>query len=179
MQMYFIALVLPPELDLEIRKFKEYMRERHGCRVALRSPAHLTLIAPFWMDPLLETSLEQETEKIAFHTAEFTLKTSGFSSFKPRTIFIGLQPSEALSELYAKASLHFSLLPQFGIRTDPRPYHPHITIATRDLSKKAYYEAIDHFEGMDYEREWTAKTIAVLRHNGASWDVMRQMEFGK
>jgi hypothetical protein len=47
MEMYFIAQVLPSTLNEKILAFKQFMLERFECRVGLKSPAHITFIAPF------------------------------------------------------------------------------------------------------------------------------------
>ena len=56
--MYFIALVLPTEINDEILKWKLFMKDHFNCLVALRSPAHITLVPPFWMNDDLENKLE-------------------------------------------------------------------------------------------------------------------------
>ena len=49
MNMYFIALVAPEEINTPILKWKTWFRDNFGCTVALKSPAHITLIPPFRM----------------------------------------------------------------------------------------------------------------------------------
>ncbi|MGZ3924768.1 MAG: hypothetical protein ACXVBJ_13435, partial [Flavisolibacter sp.] len=50
MQMYFIAIVLPPRLNEKVLKYKTMMLEKYNCKVGLKSPAHITLVPPFWME---------------------------------------------------------------------------------------------------------------------------------
>ena len=56
--MYFMAIVAPEEVNGTILKWKELIKERFGCVVALRSPAHITLIPPFWLDEKKEHQLK-------------------------------------------------------------------------------------------------------------------------
>ena len=49
MRMYFIAIVLPDELNKKVLKWKNFMHDKFGCKVGLKSPAHITFIPPFWM----------------------------------------------------------------------------------------------------------------------------------
>ena len=65
MTMYFVALVLPEELNQEILKWKRYMHERFQCSVGLKSPAHITLVPPFWLDEAKENSLLADVKRIA------------------------------------------------------------------------------------------------------------------
>ena len=46
--MYYLAIVCPDELNKKILSFKLWMQEKFDCKVALKSPAHITLIPPFW-----------------------------------------------------------------------------------------------------------------------------------
>src|SRR4051794_10599160 len=98
MNMYFIAIVLPGELDKKVLKYKEHMYNTYGATVGLKSPAHITLVPPFWMDGLKEEELTRDIE--ALHDfPPFALRTCNFSAFRPRTIFIALQPNEVLNLL--------------------------------------------------------------------------------
>jgi len=54
MNMYFAALVAPPGVNEDALKWKNFFKERFGCIVPLKSPAHITLIPPLWMNEDLE-----------------------------------------------------------------------------------------------------------------------------
>src|SRR5688572_31541923 len=131
MNMYFIAIVLPAELNQKVQKHKEYMFDRFGSKVGLKSPAHITLVPPFWMEAENEERLFNGLEKLS-HFRPFFLQTNDFSAFKPKTIFIALSPQEELERLKKNIDDHFKTNSRYKIKTDPRPFHPHITIATRD-----------------------------------------------
>src|ERR1051325_6501160 len=99
MYMYFIAIVLPPHLNEKVLVHKQYMHTKYGCSVALRSPAHITLIPPFWHNEELETMLVDDVKSISNTIAPFAVETSNFSCFKPRTIFIDVKPNKHLEEV--------------------------------------------------------------------------------
>jgi 2'-5' RNA ligase len=177
MTMYFVALVLPDELNHEILKWKHYMHERFQCSVGLKSPAHITLVPPFWLDEAKENNLLADLNNIVENHHPFTIKTKNFSVFKPRTIFIDVEKNEALGNLKEKVDLSFKNKELYSIKTDNRPFHPHITIATRDLFKKSFYEAWPVFEKERFEKKWQAAGISVLRHNKKNWDVIYTSQF--
>ena len=54
MSLYFIAILAPKKIDKEVSEWKQYMKEQYGCKVAQRSPAHITLIPPFNMKEEIE-----------------------------------------------------------------------------------------------------------------------------
>ena len=176
MNMYFIAIVLPVELDKKVLSYKEYMFNKYGSKVGLKSPAHITLVPPFWMDPHNE---EQLINVIAnnnrFHA--FPVSTNNFSAFKPRTIFIALTPNGQLNHLKELTDELFKNNEHYKIKFDNRPFHPHITIATRDLHKKDFGEAWPWFEEKEFREEWLVSGISVLRHNKKNWDVIYTSQF--
>ena len=178
MNMYYMALVLPEELNRQILLFKEWMRDRFGCRVGLKSPAHITVLPPYWMQPGLEEALQADLASFAATQVPFEVKTQGFSSFKNRTLFIDVIVEEPLRQLKADCDGWFAARPGYRVKPERRPYHPHITITTRDLPPGAFAEAWAHFAKKPFEESWTVRDISLLRHNGQSWDVVFRAPFG-
>jgi len=171
-KMYFIALVAPPEIDRQVLEWKNYMKEHYGCVVALRSPAHITLIPPFWLDESFEKDLQNALEEFSVKERSFTLHLKDFSAFKPRVIYVAVEPSESLEKL--KADLENFLMAKniFPVKIEDRPFHPHVSIASRDLYKKAFHEAWQIFSKKKYETEWLVEGISLLRHNEKNWEVI-------
>jgi 2'-5' RNA ligase len=91
MTMYFIALVLPPDLNEMVLHWKNFMHQRYQCKVGLKSPAHITLVPPFWMEEEKEEALLQDIATIASNLYPFITQTKNISAFKPRTIFIDVE----------------------------------------------------------------------------------------
>lgn len=174
--MYFIAIVLPDELDKKVQKWKELMHEKYGCSVGLRSPAHITFIPPFWMDEEKEQQLISDVDTVSTPVHPFIISLNNFSAFKPRTIFVDVVVNEELRSLKSAVDTFFSKT-GYKIKIDNRPFHPHITIATRDLHKKDFQEAWPLFETKKFKAEWKANGLSVLRHNRANWDVIHTSNF--
>ena len=63
------------------------------------------------------------------------------------------------------------------MKIESRHFHPHITIATRDLHKKTFYEAWQLFETKEFTEEWMATGMSVLRHNKSNWNVIHTSGF--
>lgn len=177
MNMYFIAIVLPRHLDEKVLYWKKYMQEKHHCKVGLKSPAHITLVPPFWMEANLEEALLTDIDLLAKDEKSFPLATNNFSAFRPRTIFIGVEQSNELENLKNKIDAFFLDKELYKIKVEKRSYHPHITIATRDLFKKDFYEAWPFFEGKEFKEEWVADGLSLLRHNKKNWDVIYTAKF--
>src|SRR6185436_16676574 len=100
-----------------------------------------------------------------------------FSHFKPRVIFIDVLQNERLENLQNALFSHLLSDNTYPLKKDERPFHPHVTIATRDLHKKSFYEAWEHFKEKKYEAEWVTEGISLLRHNKKNWDVIATSQF--
>jgi 2'-5' RNA ligase len=177
MNMYFIAILCPEDINQQILKWKLWMRENHACEVALRSPAHITLIPPFWMKPELEDELKNSIGDFANGHHPFPIQLLGFSFFKPRVIFVDLVANEELTHLRADLQQELASGDKFPLAQDDRSFHPHVTIATRDLYKKSFYQAWEHFKEMKYQAQWITNGLSLLRHNKKNWDVIATSQF--
>ncbi|MGZ5189666.1 MAG: 2'-5' RNA ligase family protein [Flavisolibacter sp.] len=177
MNMYFIAVVLPEELNEKIIVYKNYMHEKYGCAVGLRSPAHITIVSPFWMEEEKEKQLSTHIHELSHGIKSFDIYTNNFSAFKPKTIFIDLLANAHLNVLKEKADLFFNNNDLYKIKSDSRPFHPHITIATRDLFKKDFHEAWPHFSEKKFIEEWNVRGLSLLKHNKKNWDVIYTSQF--
>lgn len=179
MEMYFIALLLPEELNKKVKVYKEWMKEKYNCKVGPKSPAHITIIPPFWMNSELERLLIETTDFISSGHPPFTLNTTGFDAFRPRTLFIAVAPNPRLNNLKKNAEEAFIAYPEFNIKKENRPFHPHITIATRDLHKAAFYEAWEEFAEKKFSKAWLANNLSILKHNKKEWDVLHTSHLQK
>jgi 2'-5' RNA ligase len=177
MRMYFIALVLPEELNIQVKAMKEYMREMYGCKVALRSPAHITLIPPFWMDESLQEMLSASLDEVAERFGDFSIEQNGFSCFSQKTIFIASAPNDSLSRLHKNVNDFFREQAAFPMKFDDRPFHPHVTIATRDLTKKAYQEAWAHFKNKKFTKTWSCTGLSLLQLGDNGWRIIHNSPF--
>jgi 2'-5' RNA ligase len=177
--MYFIALVLPQSINEKVVKYKQMMLEKYNCKVGLKSPAHITLVPPFWMEDEKERQLISDIATLSDRLRPFIVSTNNFSAFKPRTLFIAVAPNEQLNEVKKATDDFFKNISFSEIKIETRPFHPHITIATRDLFKKSFHEIWPWFAGKEFIEEWTVEGISILKHNKKNWDVIFTSQFNK
>jgi 2'-5' RNA ligase len=177
MNMYYIAIVAPEEINQVVLKWKNYFKDHFECIVALKSPAHITLIPPFWMKEDLEDDLVNSIKDFSIRKNKFEITLKDFAAFKPKVIFVDVVKSEVLNGLYRSFADHIFSENKFPIQKDDRPFHPHVTLATRDLYKKAFQEAWETFSKKTYEALWVVKGISLLSHNKKNWDVIFTSQF--
>jgi len=175
--MYFIALVLPKKINDDILKWKLFMKDHFDCVTALRSPAHITLVPPFWMSDDLENKLTGAICQFSQHQVPLEITLKNFAAFKPRVIYADVLSTPHLQALYSQLLEYLIALDRFPIKNDDRPFHPHVTIATRDLHKKAFHAAWEGFKDRNYEAVAWINGISLLKHNQKNWDVVFTSQF--
>ena len=175
--MYFIALVAPPEIDQQVLKWKNYFKEHFQCIVALKSPAHITLVPPCWMKEELEDDLIRSISAFSNSKNRFEITLKNFAAFKPNVIYVDVLKNEILNDLHESLNDFIDQQNKFPQKKEDRSFHPHVTLATRDLYKKAFYEAWETFYEKKYEAKWMVNGISLLRHNKKNWDVIFTSQF--
>ncbi len=177
MNMYFVAIVAPQEIDQQVLKWKNYFKDHFQCTVALKSPAHITLVPPFWMKEELENDLVNSITEFSDAKNKFEIILKDFAAFKPKVIYVDVMKNERLNDLHESLNDFIDQQNKFPVKKDDRSFHPHVTLATRDLYKKAFQEAWAVFSEKKYEVTWVANGIALLRHNKKNWDVIFTSQF--
>ncbi|MCO5724447.1 2'-5' RNA ligase family protein [Robiginitalea marina] len=172
-----IALLPEAPLRERIRALKEEMRLRFGAAHALKSPAHLTLQMPFRASSSERAGLVRHLEVFARREPGFEIQLSGFDAFPPRVIFIRVLDHEPIIGLHAR--LRTILLEEAGLaeETTTREIHPHVTIATRDLSETAFLKAWPEFQARGFEASFRVRSLFLLQHSGKSWEPFREFPF--
>lgn len=173
---YFIALIPPPPVYQELQALKEYFRDAYSSKAALRSPPHITLHMPFLWDEAKEHRLTSRLADFGRRQDPVKVCLDNFSCFAPRVIFVAVTESDALSRL--QKELHSFCkreLDIFNANYRDKPFHPHLTLAFRDLKKDRFVPAWKEFENREFKAEFMADKIALLKHNGKNWEVLSQV----
>ena len=177
MNMYYLAILAPDDINKEALKWKNFFKEKYRTVVSLRSPAHITLIPPFWMKADLEKNIIDCINEFCKTSESFNIQLKNFSAFAPKTVFIDVLKSDKLEKIHSSLKNFIQSQNKFPITDNKRVFHPHITLATRDLRKKDFHEAWEIFLEKKYEANWTATGISLLRHNKKNWDVIYTSQF--
>lgn len=171
--MYYVAVLCPPEIDKQILEYKRWMKERFGCVVALKSPAHITLIPPFWLEEEKEAMLQQTCTSFTCELPELTIGIHGFSHFNKKVLHAVVAGNPVIEELKKLVEVHF--VSSFDIiKKDERPFHPHITIATRDLKPSDFIRAWDYFSKKEFTASFASQTISLLKLSEDKWKLIKE-----
>lgn len=176
---YFLAIVLPSPSQREVMAFKEYVKEHFDSKAALRSPAHITLHMPF------EWKLKKEEVLIeTLHNFHFPqsvqVELKNFNHFEDRVVYVDVVANPLLEQLQKSLVTHVKQ--NLGLTNEAynrRGFHPHATIAFRDLNKARFREAWAHFQTQTYHAKFSTSAFHLLKHTPGRWDVFKEFTFTK
>ena len=176
---YFIALVPESPLRDTVDNFKREIRDRFGAAHALKSPAHITLQMPFhWLESE-EYLLEKCLRQFASSQIGLLVNLEGFDCFARRVLFVKVRDHLPLQQL--QSNLKKELISQLGFPAPKQTakFHPHMTIATRDLDESDFKEAWEAFHSRNFCASFKADSLFLLKHNGKCWDLFKEFPFNE
>jgi 2'-5' RNA ligase len=175
LKQYFLAFVPPEPVYADALKLKHYFKEKYKSKAALNSPPHITLHMPFRWKLEKELQLVHQLNQYVKNLQPLKVCLDNFSSFPPRVIFINVEKSDALNLLqkniqrFCKTELNL-----FNANYREEPFHPHLTLAFRDLKKENYKLAWEEFQNKEYKAEFIADKISLLKHDGKMWSIFKE-----
>lgn len=177
MPLCFIAILPPEPIKEQIRELKEEIRNNYGGERALRLPAHITLQPPFKIQEDQLPQLYLDLYDFSGSRKPFQIHLENFGAFVPKVLFIEVTAPDTLRQLQRQLT---GLLQKehYIEEEDSREFHPHITLATRDLSKSAFKNAREDLGSRTFKAHFKATGIHLFQHNGRTWDINREFKFG-
>ena len=147
-------------------------------KAALNSPPHITLNMPFKLKPQKEINLLENLANTAREVAPFAIKLNDFDHFSEKVVYVRVLPNTSLLELHrGLAKMMRQSFQVFNADYKNRGYHPHMTIAFRNLNKTNFLNAWPVYAQKKYEREFTTSELPLLKHNGKTWDIYQRLAF--
>ncbi len=173
---YFLAILPPEEVQSKVMEVKESFRDAFNSKAALRSPAHITLHMPFIWKERNESRLIDLLAR-ANKTEKFTLQLNGYGAFAPRSIFIKNDFSQPLID-FQKALVAYTKreLNLFNA-THNKGFHPHMTVAFRDLKKDQFELAWNEFENKGFQTQFDVDSFWLLKYDGKKWRGYKEFDF--
>ena len=176
-KLYFVAIVPPSPIYEEAFEQKLYFKTKYNSKASLNSPPHITLHMPFKWVEKNEDEIVSHLTTFARDNASVVVKLNGFSSFPPRVIFINVEISAELERLQKNLARYFKRqLNLFNANYKELPFHPHLTLAFRDLKKPNFQKAWEEFVSKNYQATFLADKIVLLKHSGAVWEIFQEVD---
>jgi 2'-5' RNA ligase len=176
-QLYLIALIPPKQVGSRVHALKEEMKVRFNAKHALKAPVHITLQMPFRLDGEGESNTIKELNRFASEQKPFSIVLNGFDAFEPRVIFVNIVNHRPIKELHQRLKKGLIENLNFPRERVINELHPHMTIATRDLTESNFYSAWSEFKNRPFEGNFRADSISLLKHNGKNWDIYKTFLF--
>jgi 2'-5' RNA ligase len=153
---------------------QEYIATHFESQAALRSPPHMTLVAPFYADDIGVQRVAEALEQVKHgHPLNFHLK--GFDHFGRRVVFVHVRPDAELSTL--ASNLVRSLIDAgLDVKEETREYHPHVTVAFKDLTPRMYTHVWDYVQSQDIDEGFEVDRVTLLRLREGRWTIDKEFK---
>jgi len=175
-RLFFLAIIPPSPVYDQVHDLKLLFSREYQTSRALNSPPHITVIPPFQIPlqslPTLEVFFN---EKVSFFQSE-QVSLNGFGCFRPHVIYINSQISQEFTAARSQL-LHqfYDIFPQ--PRQDTRLYHPHMTVAFKDLSPTMFSKAWPVVRVMGFSSSFTIEELVLLKYESGKWVAFRTFPF--
>lgn len=162
-------------MQQEVEAMKQKLFTHFGLKGALRSPAHITLHRPFEWKEAKEQVLIDTLQKFEFGKT-INLELKNFNCFHPRVIYVDVLKNELLFDLHKRLKYYAQeKLKLLNEVEDMRGFHPHATIAFRDLRKNKFEAVWNEFKERSYNAEFKAEGFSLLRLE-TKWEELHYFE---
>ncbi len=175
--LYFIALIPNQKIRQKVLELKNEIKDKYGAAHALKSPAHITLVMPFRRKEDEEEQFCRVIRETAIGMKPFSIELEGFDVFAPRVLFIKIKKHESIAEVRKKLVRNLRNDAGFSPKETGSRFHPHMTIATRDLTEDNFEIAWREFSERTFHDQWLCDGIYLLKHNGRHWDIYKRYPF--
>lgn len=178
--LYFVALIPPDPLKEQIHQLKLKFKKHYHSRHALNAPPHITLLSPFRLKNKQQESVDGLLKNHLQKKVRFEVTLNDFGHFDKWVLFIDVTQHKPLlylqNQLESLARNHQDI---FNYTYKKRLFHPHITLAFKDLSKPDFIRAWKKFKTKKFQAEFCADSIYLLKHDGTKWKTEQQYKLAK
>lgn len=176
MNLKLIALLPSAEISATVRGEQQYIADEFGPKHALRTPPHITIIPPIQLDGTEEKQLWKIAGAVALESKSFQIKLNGYGTFRQGVVFINMSVPEELTALYKSWRKQLmASMPHVLNKYPDRPYHPHLTLAHRDVTPQQFKEMWKYYADRKYKSTFEVNSFWVLKHVGKGWE--KEKEF--
>jgi len=180
MSLYLTAILPPQQLSEEIDDIRKEIAARFDVHAALKPPVHITLFRPVSMRADMEQHLIKWLKPVGTQHEPFTQELENFDSFNNKTLFIHCIKNTFIHNLQKDVATVFN-----KNKIDPREvkgssrFHPHITIAYRDVQPQVFETLWTEFKNRKLKRSFMVNHFTLLKHDGKKWQPFEEFQLHK
>tara|TARA_R110002051_G_scaffold192151_1_gene260724 strand:+ start:1042 stop:1587 length:546 start_codon:yes stop_codon:yes gene_type:complete len=178
MQKYFLAFVPEGEYQERVTSLKLEIRDLYHAKYALKSPGHITVKMPFVYNEAKEDKLLTKLGDFASAFNPMKMEIKGVKTFGKRVIYLGVEAGQDLydfqNELKTFCKRELNLVDELSDRN----YHPHMTIAFKDIKKDQFQNILQHSAKVSLNQELFEKNLVLLKRVNGVWITYKKLNFG-
>ena len=177
-QTHFIGVLASDDITLALEDCRRYMNEAYGCKSGHATPIHVTLVPPFFLpgeyssDDLAKAIEEIVIPKKLF----FTAHVDNFDAFGDRTLFAKVLPDEKWTTLRNSVYSAVAKAAPCCVKKDTRPFHPHLTVANRDIPEGAMTDALSSMNELSLSEDFPVDNITIFERVNGKWKAAISLE---
>lgn len=178
MQKYFLAIVPEGAIQDNCTEIKNEIRDQFNVKYALKSPAHVTLKMPFSYNEAKEEKLIQDLRKFLIQFESFPISIGGVDTFGKRVIFLKIKADDRLTKLQAELKVFCKRELTLVDELSDRNFHPHMTIAFKDLKEIHFDEILNLVKERSVQEEYFVSNIHLLKRIEGRWISFSKLDLG-
>jgi 2'-5' RNA ligase len=169
--LFFLALLPPQEIRDELRKWQHWTAKEFQVRAALGSPPHITIYPPVRWPLAALSAWKNSLNRFSRNHTQFSVTIHGFNHFGKEVVFADVEQSPPLMN-FQKSFLKY-WMESLGAKCPKHAdsYHPHITLAFRNLTPASFKGIWDKFGPLPYTRQFKAEEMVLLKHQPTGWEI--------
>ena len=180
MSLYLTAILPPPDLSEEIDDIRKELSEKYQVFAALKPPVHITLYRPLDVESKLESHLIKLLKPVSGLHKPFVQELENFDSFNNKTLFVHCIKQPLLNRLQQDiaAVIYKNKIDVPDVKSN-NSFHPHITLAYRDVKPEVFIPLWDEFKNRKFKRRFTVDHFTLLKHDGKKWHPLEHFPLNK
>ena len=167
-ELYFWAFIPEEPFLSQLQELKDATAQEYNSYKSLSSPPHITILPPKHLTPDLKEEIDNALRKVCRNWVPFEIELQDYGRFGQTVLFLNVKLSEKLSKYYDDC---IEIYHKHDLKITHPSFHPHITLAFKDLEQKQFKRAWDKLKDETYRLRFPAKNLYCLHHNGRKWDV--------
>lgn len=167
-ELYFWSLI-PEEPELsQLQELKESTAKEYNSYKSLNSPPHITVLPPKHLTLAKRETINEGLEKVCNSWKPFEIELQGYGRFGTTVLFLNVILSQQLDKFYSDCK---AIYDEHALKITHPNYHPHVTLAFKDLEPEQFKRAWDKLKDETYRLRFPAKHLYCLHHNGEKWEI--------
>jgi 2'-5' RNA ligase len=171
---YFLAIVPDEPVIGMVTDLKEELFEVFGIKYALKSPPHITLKMPFLHNEKKEGVLLKLLQGFFEQEKRFSLALGGIGSFGNRVAFLKIKYPPVLKESQQRLLAFTRVVLKKDLEISDRNYHPHMTMAYRDVKKDEFQQVLDYLEPRKIKASFEVHEVSLLKKKNEAWVIIEK-----